>query len=53
VGVDVTVLHALENDLWDEMNAAVKDIIPDFSMVFGESDVSFRSPDHIAWECQR
>ncbi|KIJ93904.1 hypothetical protein K443DRAFT_12519 [Laccaria amethystina LaAM-08-1] len=59
VGVDVTVLEALENDLWDEMNAAVEENISrvhscqsaDFSTDFDESDEEFERPlVYIAWE---
>jgi hypothetical protein len=59
VGVDVTVLQALENDLWDEMNAAVEDIISrvqscqssDSCTDFDESDEEFERPlVYIAWE---
>ena len=57
VGVDVTILQALENDLWDEMNAAVEDNIfcdhshqsSGSSMVFGEddNDESFDRPVYL------
>ena len=57
MGVDVTVLHALENDLWDEMNAAVEDNISrahsrqssDSGTILWEN-VSFTSGDYKAWE---
>ena len=57
MGVDVAVLQALENALWDEMNAAVEDNIlcvrshqsSGSSMVFGEhdNDESFDRPVYL------
>lgn len=55
IGVDVSVLQALENKLWVEMNAAIEDNISRVhshqssgsSTVFGESDVGFGVPDYI------
>lgn len=53
MGVDVTVLQALENDLWDEMNAAVGDTIfhvhsrqSSGSSTVLEIDVGFRSLEY-------
>ena len=57
MGVNVTVLQALENDLWDEVNAAVEDNIfcvhshqsSGPSIFFGEddNDESFDRPVYL------
>ena len=43
MGVDVTVLQALENDLWDEMNTSIEDDIAcqafEASMVYEEDKI--------------
>ena len=57
VGVDVAVLQVLENDLWDEMNAAIQDNISRVhsrqssgsSTVFVE-DVDFTDGCKATWE---
>ena len=60
MGVDVAVLQVLENDLWDEMNAAIQDKISRVhsrqssgsSRVFVE-DVDFADGCNATWEWPR
>ena len=60
VGVDVAILQVLENDLWDEMNAAIQDNISRVhsrqssgsSTVFME-DIDFTDGSKATWQWPR